>query len=71
VLVTGVVLWALFMRRLYAAARRWVADPPGPPRDMPAPRRWQSWISGWGFVWALLGVLAVTIGVSVLLVVTR
>jgi hypothetical protein len=37
VLVAGVVAWALYLRRFYGAARRWVADPPGPPREMPPP----------------------------------
>jgi hypothetical protein len=37
VLVAGVVAWALYLRRLYGFARRWVADPP----EMPPPRRWE------------------------------
>lgn len=62
---------AVYLRRLYGAAERWVADPPGPPREMPQLGRWQRWASGWAFVWALLGVLAVGIALGVLLVGTR
>jgi hypothetical protein len=71
VLVTGVVMWALFMRRLYAAARRWVADPPGPAREMPEPRRWERWITGWRFLWSLLLFVAAAAGLAVLAVVLR
>jgi hypothetical protein len=71
VLVAGVVVWALCLRCMDAAARRWVADPPGPPREMPTPRRWERWVFGWRIVWVFLVVLAVTIGVAVFVVVTR
>jgi hypothetical protein len=65
VLVAGVVAWARSSRRLCAAARRWVADPPGPPREMPAPNRWERWISGWQFLWLFLFLLVAATGVAV------
>lgn len=63
VLVAGVAAGALSMRRLYADARRWVSDPPGPPRELPPPRRWERWFSGWPFVWALVAIVLVTVAV--------
>ncbi|TFV86173.1 hypothetical protein [Blastococcus sp. CT_GayMR16] len=71
VLVAGVATYALSVRRFYAAAHRWVDDPPGPAREMPSLPRWQRWISGWRFVWALLTVLLVAVGLGVLAVLTR
>jgi hypothetical protein len=67
VLVAGVVAWALYLRRPYGFARRWVADPPGPPREMPPPRRWERWISGWRLVWVFAVLLVTAIGVGVVL----
>jgi hypothetical protein len=37
----GLAGWRLGMSR---SARRWVADPPGPPRELPAPARWGRWL---------------------------
>jgi hypothetical protein len=72
VLVLAVGLWsALYMRRLYGAAERWVADPPGPAREMPPLRRCQRWASGWGFVWTLLGFLLVTVGLAAVAILVR
>jgi hypothetical protein len=63
VLVAGVVAWALYLRRLYGFARRWVADPP----EMPPPRRWERWISGWRWVWVFAVLLVTAVGVGVVL----
>jgi len=71
VLMGGVVTYALSVRRFHAASRRWVADPPGPARELPPLPRWQRWISGWGFVWVLLTIMLGAIALGVLAVVTR
>ncbi len=65
VLALGV--WAgLYMRRFYAAAEHWVADPPGPAREMPPLPRWQRWVSGWRFVVTLVLVVVTAVGAGVL-----
>jgi hypothetical protein len=72
IVVVGVVAWAaIHLRRTYAAAKRWVADPPGPARQMPSLAGWQRWASSWWFFGSLLAVIAFVIGIGVLLVLTR
>jgi hypothetical protein len=38
---------------------------------MPAPPRWERWMSGWPFVGLLLGFVALCVGAGVLVVVLR
>jgi hypothetical protein len=63
-LVAGVVAWALFLRRVHGTARRWVADPPGPPRQLPAPRPWERWLYWWPFLWVMLALVVGRLGLG-------
>jgi hypothetical protein len=54
------VVGALQVRRTQADARRWAADPPGPPRELPPPAAWERWTSG-----RRLWIAAVGFGVAV------
>ncbi|WP_104526234.1 hypothetical protein [Blastococcus atacamensis] len=68
-LLAGVLAWALQYRRLWLDARRWVADPPGPAREMPDLPTWVRWLGGWSFPIAMLVILTVTGAVAVVVVV--
>jgi hypothetical protein len=47
------------MRTRLAQARRWLADPPGPPREPAPPTAAERWTSRWR-VAAVAGVVSVT-----------
>jgi hypothetical protein len=68
-LVGGGTAWMLAYRRMWHDARRWVADPPGPPREMPELPAWQRWLTGWSFAIAMLVVLTVALAVGITLAV--
>lgn len=64
VLAGGLGVLMLFVLRSARDARRWLADPPGPPRQLPPPLRWQRsirWV-------AVLGAIALFLGLVVGLV---
>jgi len=69
VLVGISVAFAVWWRRSTVAARAWVADPPGPPREVPPPTRRERWGSGRGFVWLFLILFVVIVVASVAVVV--
>jgi hypothetical protein len=71
VIVGCAVALVLWWWRQGKAARQWVADPPGPPREMPPPHRWERWTTGRRLVWLALGVVAVMIGSTAVLVALR
>jgi hypothetical protein len=56
-LLVSTAAWSLWWLRFAADARRWQADPPGPPREMPPVTRAERWTSGRRVVWILLAVL--------------
>jgi hypothetical protein len=68
VIVAAVVAITVWWRRQADAARRWLAEPPGPARTTPAPRRWETWMSGRRLLWLMLGVAAVTLVSTAVLV---
>ena len=41
-----------------ADTRRWAVDPPGPPREVPPPGRWERLLTGRALGWAVVGLLA-------------
>ena len=59
VLVAVVAGWAVVMRRQLQAAQRWVADPPGPPREDPELTAVERWTSGRRVLLVALGVVVV------------
>jgi hypothetical protein len=59
VLVGATVGLAVYWRRMTAAARRWVADPPGPEREVPPPTRRERLTTGRGLTWLFVGMLVV------------
>lgn len=48
--------------RASRAARRWLADPPGPPREMPAPLPSQRWIRSCAVLGAAFLLLGFVVG---------
>jgi hypothetical protein len=69
VIVACAVAITVWWRRQTGAARRWVADPPGPQREMPPPGRWARWASGRRLAWLMLGIVAFAGASTALLVV--
>jgi hypothetical protein len=65
VLVGFFVALIVWWRRMSAAARRWVSDPPGPARSQEPPR-WERWVTGRGLVRILIAL--VTVGTIAVLV---
>jgi hypothetical protein len=68
VIVACVVALTVWWRRQTGAARRWVADPPGPARELAAPGRWARWMSGRRLLWLMLGVVVATAASTAVLV---
>jgi hypothetical protein len=71
VIVACTAAITVWWRRQTGAARRWVADPPGPARELTAPGRWARWTSGRRLVLLMLGVIAVAVAFTAVLVVLR
>jgi hypothetical protein len=42
----GQVSWTRWWRKRQAAAHRWLAEPPGPPRDVPPTTAAERWLTG-------------------------
>jgi hypothetical protein len=60
--------WSLWWLRWRAEGRRWLADPPGPPRELP-PVTWvERWTTCRRVRWIVLAVLVVGIGGGLLVV---
>jgi hypothetical protein len=59
VLVGGAALFVVYWLRMTTAARRWVADPPGPEREVPPPTRRERLTSGPAVKWTILGLVVV------------
>jgi hypothetical protein len=57
--------YAAWWRRSTVAARAWVADPPGPPREVPPPTRRERMGSGRGFAWLFLSLFVLIVLASV------
>ena len=68
VIVACAVAITVWWRRQTGAARRWVADPPGPARELAAPGRWARWLSGRHLLWLMLGIVVATAAVTAVLV---
>ena len=70
VLFVGVaVTFALYYRGLTRAARRWLADPPGPPREPAAPAvSQQVWASGGRLALIVTGAVVAGVAIGLLLV---
>ncbi|UOY02748.1 hypothetical protein [Blastococcus sp. PRF04-17] len=64
VVAGATVAFVVHWRRTTAAARRWVADPPGPAREVPPPTRRERLTSGRGLLWLLVGTLVIGVGVG-------
>jgi hypothetical protein len=70
VLVGSAVAMMLWWRRQARAARQWLADRPGPERDLPPLTRYERWLTGRRLIWlmvALVG-LGVVLGLAVVLI---
>ena len=66
--VVGATAWfVLYWRRMTAAARRWVADPPGPDREVPPPTRRERLTSGRNLVWFFVGLIVVGVVAGLIL----
>ena len=48
----------LWWRRQAAAAARWLADRPGPERDLPPVTRYERWSTGRRFIWLMIALVA-------------
>ena len=67
-LVGATSAWMLQVRRQVLAARRWVAEPPGPPREALPPTTAERWLTGRRGLAVLMG-SAVAVGLIVGLIV--
>ena len=60
VLLVLTIAFAIYWRRMILAAQRWVADPPGPPREVPPPGRAERWTTGLRPLIVIAGIVGVT-----------
>jgi hypothetical protein len=67
-LLVSTAAWSWWWLRLRTHARRWLADPPGPPREMPPVTRVERWTSGRRVVWIFLALLALAFACGLLAV---
>lgn len=64
VIVGCAVALMLWWRRQAAAAARWLADRPGPERDLPPVTRYERWFTGRRFIWLIIALVALGVGLG-------